>query len=85
MDDPFRPERPAFADARTSDSDGKGVWRARGGRIMGKGVEITADRSSHKVAGRLDLSFDLKVNGNTLTGSRPGAATGTVRRARTGL
>jgi hypothetical protein len=61
---------PDAGDARTSDSDGKGVWRAKGGRIIGKWVEITADRSSHRFAGRLDLSFDLKVNGKTLTGSR---------------
>lgn len=61
---------PDAGDARTSDSDGKGVWCARGDRIIGKWVEISADRSSHKFAGRLDLSFDLKVNGNVLTGFR---------------
>jgi hypothetical protein len=61
---------PDAGDARTSDSDGKGIWVARGDRILGKWVEITADRGTHKFAGRLDLSFDLKVDGDRLTGIR---------------
>ncbi len=61
---------PDAGDARTSDSDGKGIWMARGNHILGKWVEITADRSTHKFAGRLDLSFDLKVVGDRLIGTR---------------
>ena len=61
---------PDAGNARTSDSDGKGIWVAKGVRIVGKWVEITADRATHKFAGRLDLSFDLKVDGDRLTGIR---------------
>lgn len=55
---------------RSRDSDGKGIWVARGYRILGKWVKITADRETHKFAGRLDLSFDLKVDGDRLSGTR---------------
>lgn len=61
---------PDAGNARTSDSDGKGIWITRGDRVVGKWVEITADRGTRKFAGRLDLSFDLKVDGNRLTGNR---------------
>ena len=61
---------PDAGDARTSDSDGKGIWIARGDRIEGKWVETSADRGTHKFVGRLDLSFDLKVDGDRLTGAR---------------
>ena len=61
---------PDAGNARTSDSDGKGIWVPRGDRIVGKWVEITADRGTHKFVGRLDLSFDLKVKGDRLTGAR---------------
>jgi hypothetical protein len=61
---------PDAGDAKLSDSDGKGIWVAKGGRIKGKWVEITADRTTHKFAGRLELSFDLKVTGDRLIGSR---------------
>ena len=61
---------PDAGDARTSDSDGKGIWVARGDQIVGKWVEITADRETRKYAGRLDLSFTLKVDGDRLMGVR---------------
>ena len=61
---------PDAGDAKTSDSDGKGIWIAEGDRIKGKWVEITADRATHKFVGRLELSFDITVRGNRLTGSR---------------
>ena len=61
---------PDAGNARTSDSDGKGIWITRGDRIVGKWVEITADRGTRKFVGRLDLSFNLKVDGDQLTGSR---------------
>ncbi len=61
---------PDAGDAKTSDSDGKGIWVATGDRIKGKWVEITADRATHKFAGRLELSFDIRVQADRLTGSR---------------
>src|SRR5436190_7337106 len=36
---------PDAGDAHTSDSDGMGVWEMRGGKVIGKFVEITADRT----------------------------------------
>lgn len=60
---------PDAGDPHTSDSDGKGVWVARGGRIVGRWVEITADRSTHKYAGRTEVTFVIEVQGDTLTGS----------------
>jgi hypothetical protein len=36
---------------KTSDSDGKGVWRSDGKHVRGKWVEITADRETHKFVG----------------------------------
>lgn len=61
---------PDAGNAKESDSDGKGIWLLRDGRIVGKWVEIIADRETHKFAGRLDLSFSLKVDGDRLTGTR---------------
>lgn len=60
---------PDAGDPHTSDSDGKGVWVANGGRIKGKWMEVVADRSTHKFAGRLEVSFDIKVSGDTYTGT----------------
>ena len=61
---------PDAGNPKASDSDGKGIWVARGDRVVGKWVEITADRETHKFTGRLDLSFVLKVDGDRLTGTR---------------
>jgi hypothetical protein len=59
---------PDAGNEKTSDSDGKGIWIAKGDRIKGKWVEVTADRSTHKFVGRGELSFDLKVDGDRFTG-----------------
>jgi hypothetical protein len=60
---------PDAGDPRTSDSDGKGVWISDGDRVKGKWVEITADRTSHKFAGRGEITFELSVHGDTLIGT----------------
>lgn len=60
---------PDAGDPHTSDSDGKGVWVTRGGRIVGRWVEITADRNTHKYAGRTEITFVIQVDGDTLSGS----------------
>src|SRR5579862_7049086 len=59
---------PDAGDPHSSDSDGKGVWVARQGRIVGRWVEITADRTTHKYSGRNEISFEIRVDGDTLTG-----------------
>jgi hypothetical protein len=65
---------PDAGDPRTSDSDGKGIWAAHGRAFRGKWVEILADRTTHRFVGRLELSFDLHVHGDKLTGSRSARA-----------
>jgi len=60
---------PDAGDPHASDSDGKGVWIAAGGRIKGKWVEVMADRDTHRFTGRLEISYDIKVSGDTYTGT----------------
>ncbi|HXS05295.1 MAG TPA: hypothetical protein VN723_00790 [Rhizomicrobium sp.] len=61
---------PDAGDPRTSDSDGKGIWAAKGDHIVGKWVELTADRATHKFAGSLEIAFEAKVEGDRLKGTR---------------
>ena len=60
---------PDAGDSRSSDSDGKGVWVAKGAQITGKWVEITADRTSHLLTGRTEVSFRFTVAGDRFTGT----------------
>ena len=60
---------PDAGDPRTSDSDGKGGWARRGTRVVGKWVEIMADRTTHKLTGHGELSFEVSVVGDRLTGT----------------
>jgi hypothetical protein len=60
---------PDAGDPRSSDSDGKGVWVARGDRIDGKWVELLADRVTHQFSGRLEITFRIVVTGDSLTAS----------------
>jgi hypothetical protein len=60
---------PDAGDPRGSDSDGKGVWVAKGERITGKWVEVIADRTTHQFAGRLEISYEITVSGDTYTGT----------------
>jgi hypothetical protein len=64
---------PDAGDSHGSDSDGKGIWIASGERIKGKWVEVIADRATHQFAGRLEISYEITVSGDTYT------ATETVR------
>jgi hypothetical protein len=60
---------PDAGDAHGSDSDGKGIWVPDGDRIKGKWVEVIADRTTHKFAGRLEISYQIKVSGDTFVGT----------------
>ena len=60
---------PDAGDPHGSDSDGKGVWVADGDRIRGKWVELLADRATHRYTGRLEVSYDLHVSGDTYAGT----------------
>jgi hypothetical protein len=63
---------PDAGDAHTSDSDGMGVWEMRGGKVVGKFVEITADRTTRQFVARGEISFTLDVNGSRFTGTAVG-------------
>ena len=60
---------PDAGNERRSDSDAKGVWAIRRGHVVGKWVEISADRATHLYSGRGELSYDIVVKGDRLTGS----------------
>ncbi|HSX16994.1 MAG TPA: hypothetical protein VLH86_02735 [Patescibacteria group bacterium] len=60
---------PDAGDANTSDSDGKGIWVKDGNKIKGKFVEVTADRTTHAFVNRGEISFEIKVDNNHLTGT----------------
>lgn len=60
---------PDAGDSRSSDSDGKGIWVAQGAQITGKWVEITADRATHLLTGRTEVSFRFTVAGERLSGT----------------
>jgi hypothetical protein len=60
---------PDAGDPRTSDSDGKGVWIEDGDRIKGKWIEVVADRATHQFAGRAEISYGIKVNVDTFSGT----------------
>jgi hypothetical protein len=59
---------PDAGDTNTSDSDGLGVWRREGDMIKGKFDEITADRTTHNVVARGEISFEFKIKGDSLSG-----------------
>jgi hypothetical protein len=60
---------PDAGDPHTSDSDGKGVWIGDGGRVKGKWVEVLADRTTHQFAGRLEVTYDIRVIGDSYSGT----------------
>lgn len=60
---------PDAGDPHGSDSDGKGIWVANGERIKGKWVEVIADRTTRQFAGRLEISYDIRVSGDTYIGT----------------
>jgi hypothetical protein len=58
---------PDAGNPRTSDSDGKGIWADRGDHIESKWVELSADRATRQYAGRLELTMQIGVRGDSLT------------------
>lgn len=60
---------PDAGDPHSSDSDGKGIWVTDGERIKGKWVEVIADRTTNQFTGRLEISYDITVNGDSYTGT----------------
>jgi hypothetical protein len=60
---------PDAGDPNTSDSNGMGAWVPDAGRIKGKFVEVTADRSTRRFVSRGEISFLLQVNGAAFSGT----------------
>ena len=60
---------PDAGDPHASDSDGKGIWVTDGDRVKGKRVEVIADRATHKFTGRAEISYDIRVSGDSFAGT----------------
>lgn len=60
---------PDAGNARTSDSDGKGIWKASADTVKGKFVEMLADRTTHAFLGRGEISFSVIVKGDSIIGT----------------
>lgn len=60
---------PDAGDPRTSDSDGKGIWIEDDDRIKGKWMEVAADRATHQFTGRTEISYGIKVDVDTFSGT----------------
>jgi hypothetical protein len=60
---------PDAGDSHASDSDGKGIWVPDGDQIKGKWVEVIADRATHRFSGRLEISYQIRVAGDTFIGT----------------
>lgn len=52
-----------------SDSDGKGIWAQKDGKVIGKFVEVTADRKTHKFVSRGEISYEIDLAGDAFTGT----------------
>lgn len=63
---------PDAGNARTSDSDGKGIWVAVGDTVRGKFVEVRADRETHAYLGQGEISFGVVIRGDSLIGAASG-------------
>ena len=60
---------PDAGNARTSDSDGKGIWVADGDTVRGKFVEVRADRATHAYVGKGEISFRVVIRRDSLIGT----------------
>jgi len=60
---------PDAGDPHTSDSNGMGVWVAEGDRVVGKFVEVTADRTTRVFASRGEIAFTIDVTGDAISGA----------------
>lgn len=65
-DGTMQQSNPDAGNPRSSDSDGKGIWVTRGDRIEGKWVELSADRATRQYVGRLEMTMQIEVRGDSL-------------------
>jgi hypothetical protein len=67
-DGTFIQSNPDAGDPDTSDSMGMGLWKVYGGKITAKFVETTADRKTHTFVARGEISLDVTLDKDTITG-----------------
>lgn len=60
---------PDAGDPHTSDSNGMGAWVSDGNRIVGKFVEVTADRTTRAFVSRGEIAFRIDVEGDSIKGA----------------
>ncbi|WP_426565394.1 hypothetical protein ACPPVT_03200 [Angustibacter sp. McL0619] len=60
---------PDAGHADSSDSAGVGVWRADGSVVRGRFAEFLADRKTHLLLGRRDVTFVLTVDLDGFSGT----------------
>ena len=60
---------PDAGDPHTSDSNGMGAWVSEGNRIVGKFVEVTADRTTRAFVSRGEIAFRIAVLGDSISGA----------------
>lgn len=65
-------DNPEAGDTHTSDSMGMGPWTEAymtgGATVVGKFVEVNADRTTGQYVSKLVVTYNLTVRGNTFTG-----------------
>ena len=71
-DGTMQESNPDAGDAHTSDSAGYGAWTGNGNTVTAKFVEVTADRRTRAFASRGEVSFELTVDDDHLTGTATG-------------
>ncbi len=71
-DGTMQESNPDAGDANASDSTGFGAWTDTGGRVVGKFVEVTADRTTRSFVSRGEISFEITVDGDAFTGTATG-------------
>lgn len=63
---------PDAGNARTSESDGKGIWVVERDSIRGKLVEVQTDRVTHAFPGRGEIFCEVVVRRDSLIGAVSG-------------
>ena len=51
------------------DSSGMGAWVVEDNRIVGKFVEVTADRTTRAFVNRGEISFEIELAGDSINGA----------------
>lgn len=72
VDGTVQESNPDAGDATASDSTGFGAWTDTDGRVVGKFVEVTADRRTGSFVSRGEIPFEITVDGDAFIGTETG-------------